>query len=149
MCLITSTYVYFLSENDQPSEIQCGLFSEVVQVEPNVTTLRNSPQFVQVNRCKGSCDRALILQTCAPKKIRHIRVRVYPESGSSYNVDMVDHEDCACSCQAQCDENHVILSDKLCKCECHEKCPDGEMQDPSTCECYGQTRKELSRLTEY
>lgn len=134
MCLITSTNAYFLSENDQLSEIKCGLYSEVVQVEPTVTNLRNSPQFVQVNRCKGSCDHALILETCEPTKKRNIPVRVSTESGNSYEVAVEDHEECTCSCQAKCNENHVI-NEKLCKCECSEKCPDGEMQEPSTCEC--------------
>ena len=136
MCLITSTNAYFLSENDQLSEIKCGLYSEVVPVEPSVTDLRNSPQFVQVNRCRGSCDRALNLETCEPTKIRNIPVRVSTESGNSYEVAVADHEECTCSCQAQCNENHVI-NEKLCKCECSKKCPNGEMQDPSTCECKG------------
>ena len=115
----------------------CGRFSEVVQVEPNVTKLRNCPQFVQVNRCKGSCDPALILKTCAPTKIRNIPVKVYTESGNSYNVDVADHEECTCICHAQCKPEIHDYNDNLCKCECRKKCPDGKMQDPSTCECNG------------
>ena len=137
MCLITSTNAYFLSENDQLSEIKCGLYSEVVQVEPSVTDLRNSPQFVQVNRCRGSCDRALILETCKPTKIRNIPVRVSTESGNGYDVDVADHEECKCTCRVQCNHGIHVLNDNLCKCECRKKCPDGKMQDPSTCECKG------------
>ena len=136
MCLITSTNAYFLSENDQLSEIKCGLFPEVVQVEPDVTTLRNSPQFVQVHRCKGSCDHALNLETCEPTKIRNIPVRVYTESGNSYDVDVADHEECKCTCRAQCNPKIHVLNEKLCKCDCSKKCPAGQ-QDPSTCECKG------------
>ena len=135
MCLITSTNAYFLSENDQLSEIKCGLYSEVVQVEPSVTDLRNSPQFVQVNRCRGSCDRALILETCRPTKIRSIPVRVSTESGNSYEVAVADHEECKCTCGVQCNPQIHVLNEKLCKCDCSKKCPNGEMQDPSTCKC--------------
>ncbi|XP_073255230.1 uncharacterized protein [Porites lutea] len=137
------------SENDQLSEIKCGLYSEVVQVEPNVTDLRNYPQFLQVNRCRGSCDRALILKACEPTQIRNIRVTVRSQSGKSYPVEVQDHEKCMCNCQVECNDKIHDYNDNLCKCECRKKCPDGKMQDPSTCECNGQTRKELSRLTEY
>ena len=91
---------------------------------------------MQVHRCKGSCDHALILETCEPTKIRGIPVRVDTESGNSSEVVVADHVECQCSCQAQCNENHVF-NEKLCRCECSEKCPDGEMQDPSTCQCKG------------
>ena len=137
MCLITSTNTYFLSENDQPCGITCGLFPEVVQVEPDVNNLKNCPQFLQVNRCRGSCDSALILKPCVPTKKHNIRVKVYTESGNSYDVDVEDYEECTCDCQVQCIPEIHDRNDNLCKCECREKCPDGEGQDPSTCKCNG------------
>ena len=90
---------------------------------------------MEVNRCQGSCDNALILETCTPTKIRNITVRVYTESGDSYEVAVADHEECKCTCRIQCDPQIHVLDEKLCKCDCSKKCPDGKIQDPSTCVC--------------
>ncbi|XP_068685868.1 uncharacterized protein [Montipora foliosa] len=129
-----------LKEGEQLPEIPCELYPEVVQVEPSIISLRNDPQFVQVNRCKGSCGLPLILQKCKPTTIRVRKVKVRSHDGREYVKNIEDHIDCTCACQATCNETHVFDGEK-CICRCSEKCQDGEQQNPETCKC-SKSRKE-------
>ena len=122
--------------NEQHSEIRCQLSPEVVQVEPEVTGLRNYPQFIEVNRCKGACDLPLVAQQCKPTStlIRHVTVS--SADGEEYVRDVEEHEACECTCQVTCNENQK-RHDNECKCTCRDECENGEMQNPETCKCVG------------
>lgn len=128
---------FYLSENERLPEMKCAPYPEVVPVEPEVTHLRNSPQFVRVNRCKGACDLARTLQKCEATKTRVRSVNVLSEDGREFVKQVQDHVACTCSCRLVCNDNQ-ILDDVQCKCRCKEKCPNGEMQNPDTCQCTGR-----------
>jgi len=127
-------------EGEQLPEVPCALYPEVVQVEPDVTGLKNIPQFIRVNRCKGACRLPLVLQKCEPTKMLLRSVKVFSEDSREYVQDVQDHVECACTCQVNCNENQ-IRDDEECKCTCKEKCKDGEMQNPKTCECIGEGKR--------
>lgn len=117
-----------------------------MQVERNVTGLKHTPQFVKVNRCKGACSLAFVLQTCKPKTtlVRHVKVSY--EDGKECVLDVEEHINCECACQVTCNDNQ-ILDEKECKCNCAEKCSSGQMQHPGTCECTPKKRR--NQIIEY
>ena len=124
------------AENEQPSEFSCQLTPEVVLVEPEVTDLKNYPQFIEVNRCKGACGLALVIQECKPTitQIRHVIVSSQDEK--EYVRDVEEHVECTCSCKVTCNEKQ-IPDENDCKCTCRDKCENGQMQNPDTCQCIG------------
>ena len=122
--------------NEQPPEIPCRPSAEVVQVEPEVTGLRNYPQFIEVNRCKGACGLPLVIQQCKPTSKLIRNVTVSSQDGKEYVRDVEEHVACACTCQVTCNENQS-LDDNGCKCTCKDECVNGKMQNPDTCECVG------------
>jgi len=118
------------------AEIPCGLYPEVVQVQPRVETSRNRPQFVEVNRCKGSCGLPLVLQKCKPvaKRVRAVQV-FSDDSRDSYSIENIEeHKRCTCACQVTCIEEHDFIKED-CVCRCKHGCDKGKQQNPDTCQC--------------
>lgn len=130
-------------------EVVCQPHPEVVQVEPDVTNERNKPQFVTIKRCKGACDRSLDSQRCSPNKTRLIPVQVTSADGASYTQDVEEHLACVCECQIACADDRHVPDEKNCRCNCIEKCKDGENQDPNTCMCTPRVGKRRDEIIEY
>ena len=130
-------------------EVKCLPHPEVVQVEPDVTSERNKPQFVTVKRCKGACDRSLESQKCSPNITRQVKIQVTAANGASYTQEVEEHLACECGCQPIKCEAHHYPDEKNCRCNCIEKCKEHENQDPRTCACTPRQGKRRDEVIEY
>ncbi|XP_078355217.1 uncharacterized protein LOC144639803 [Oculina patagonica] len=129
-------------------EVGCSPYPEVVQVDTAATFVRNRPEFVLVNRCKGACDLPLNSQKCSPTATRYIPVQVTSGDGRSYHRFVEDHLACACECRMSCTKHHYA-DETNCRCNCKEKCKDDKNQDPTTCKCTARVGKRRDEIAEY
>lgn len=141
-------FLFVSVQGEQRPEVVCALHPEVVLVEPDVTDVWNRPQFITVNRCKGSCGRSLDSQKCSPIGINTIHVLVTRADGQRVIRDIEEHSQCECQCQITCEKYHYH-DEKNCRCQCIQKCKAGENQDPRTCTCTPRMGKRRDEPTEY
>lgn len=117
-------------------EVQCGLYTAIVPVEPGAGNLGIRPQFVNVTRCQGSCAHSPGIRECEPTKYRTIPVRVTSSAGGKTSIrDVQEHSECRCACLVTCNFLVQYVDENDCRCVCIKKCKKDEKQDPATCKC--------------